>query len=122
MELKSDAKLLRVFLGEADKIKHSALCEVIVQEARKAGLAGATMWRGEMGFGATSRMRTARILDLSTDLPVIIEIVDEEAGIRAFLPVLHDLFEEAGCGGLITMENVKVIRYLHGKNSGADVP
>jgi hypothetical protein len=116
MELKTEAKLLRIFLGEADKVKHTALYEVIVREARKAGLAGATVWRGIMGFGPTSRIRTARILDLSTDLPVIVEIADEEEKINKFLPVLHDLFETAESGGLITVENVKVIKYLHGKD------
>jgi len=117
MELKAEAKLLRIFLGEADKVKHTALYEAIVREARRMELAGATVWRGIMGFGPTSRIRTARILDLSTDLPVIVEIADEEAKINRFLPVLHDLFEAAQCGGLITMENVKVIKYLHGTNS-----
>jgi hypothetical protein len=116
MELKAEAKLLRIFLGEADKVKHTALFEIIVKEARKLGLAGATVWRGIMGFGPTSRIRTARILDLSTDLPIIVEITDEEEKINRFLAVLHDLFESAQSGGLITIENVKVIKYLHGKD------
>lgn len=116
MELKAEAKLLRIFLGEADKVKHTALYEAIVREARKCGLAGATVWRGIMGFGPTSRIRTARILDLSTDLPIIVEIADEEEKINRFLPVLHDLFELAQSGGLITVETVRVIKYLHGKD------
>lgn len=116
MELKAEAKLLRIFLGEADKMKHTALYEVIVKEARNFGLAGATVWRGIEGFGPTSRIRTARILDLSTDLPVIVEITDEEEKINRFLPVLHELFESTQSGGLITMENVQVIKYLHGKD------
>lgn len=111
MELKADAKLLRIFLGETDKVQHMALYEAIVREARAAGLAGATASRGVMGFGRTSRIRTARILDLSADLPIIIEIADEEEKINQFLPALHDLFEAAQCGGLVTMENVKVIKY-----------
>ncbi|MBU1711892.1 MAG: DUF190 domain-containing protein [Proteobacteria bacterium] len=118
MELKAEAKLLRIFLGEAYKVKHTALYEIIVREARRMELAGATVWRGIMGFGPTSRIRTAKILDLSTDLPIIVEIVDEEEKINRFLPVLHDLFESAQCGGLVTMENVKVIKYLHGNNEG----
>lgn len=122
MELKSEAKLLRIFLGEADKVKHTALYEVIVREARRLGLAGATVWRGVMGFGPTSRIRTARILDLSTDLPVIVEIADEEQKINRFLPVLHDLFEAAQSGGLVTVENVKVIKYLHGKDRADGQP
>jgi hypothetical protein len=122
MELKGEAKLLRIFLGEADKVKHTALHEAIVREARRMGLAGATAWRGIMGFGPTSRIRTARILDLSTDLPMVVEIIDTEEKIDRFLPVLHDLFESAQRGGLVTMENVKVIKYLHGKNSGSISP
>jgi PII-like signaling protein len=116
MELKAEAKLLRVFLGESDTIKHTALYEVIVRRAREAGLAGATVWRGIMGFGPTSRIRTARILDLSTDLPIIVEIADEEQKINGFLPALHDMFESAGCGGIVTVEHVTVIKYLHGKD------
>ncbi|HOO51271.1 MAG TPA: DUF190 domain-containing protein [Alphaproteobacteria bacterium] len=117
MELKAEAKLLRIFLGEADKVKHTALYEAIVKEARKAGLAGTTVWRGISGFGPTSRIRTTKILDLSTDLPIIVEIADKEEKINQFLPILHDLFESAQSGGLITMENVKVIKYLHGKEN-----
>ncbi len=114
MELKGEAKLLRIFLGEADHLKHQALYEVIVREARRAGLAGATAWRGILGFGPTSRLRTAKILDLSSDLPITVEIVDEASKIERFLPTLHDLFETSGCGGLVTLENVQVIRYTHG--------
>jgi PII-like signaling protein len=106
---------LRIFLGESDKLKHRAMYEVIVHEARKTGLAGATVWRGIMGFGPTSRIRTSRVLDLSTDLPIIVEISDREEKINRFLPVLNELFESAQCGGFVTMENVKVIKYLHGK-------
>ena len=115
MELKSDAKLLRIFLGESDKLKHTPLYEEIVLRARRAGLAGATVWRCEMGFGPTSRIRTARILDLSTDLPIVVEIVDSQEKIDRFLPVLDGLFEAARCGGLITLEAAQVIRYAHGK-------
>ncbi len=114
MDLKKEAKLLRIFLGEADKLDHCALFDRIVREAHKLGLAGATVLRGIMGYGPTSHIRTARILDLSTDLPVVIEIADTEEKIDGFLPVLNALFEEAGCGGLITIENVEVLRYAHG--------
>lgn len=119
MELKADAKLLRIFLGESDKVNHTPLYEAIVREARRLELAGATAWRGIMGFGATSRIRTARILDLSADLPIVIEITDAEEKINRFLPALHDLFESARCGGFVTVENVKVIRYIPGKKRGA---
>ena len=114
MELKGSAKLLRIFIGEADKLHHTPLHEVIVREARAGGLAGATAWRGLMAYGPTSRIRTAKVLDLSTDLPVIIEIVDAEEKIHGFLPRLHELFEQAKSGGLVTMEKVEIIRYLHG--------
>jgi uncharacterized protein len=115
MELKGEAKLLRIFLGESDKAKHTPLYDVIVREARDMGLAGTTVWRGIEGYGATSRIRTSRILDLSTDLPIIVEIVDLEEKIDRFLPKLHDLFESVGCGGLITLEKVQIIKYTHEK-------
>jgi uncharacterized protein len=115
MELKGEAKLLRIFLGESDKAAHSPLYDVIVKQAKEAGLAGATVWRGIEGFGATSRIRTTRILDLSTDLPIIVEIVDYEERIDAFLPYLHDLFETLGCGGLMTLEKVQIIKYTSSK-------
>ena len=92
----------------------AALYDVIVREAHRLGLAGATAWRGIMGFGPTSHIRTSRILDLATDLPVVIEIADTEEKINGFLPVLTELFESSGCGGLVTVENVEVIRYTHG--------
>ncbi|MGW8255870.1 MAG: DUF190 domain-containing protein [Thermoguttaceae bacterium] len=116
MELKGTAKLLRIFIGEADKIKHTPLYEAIVQEARTAGLAGATVWRGILAFGPTSRIRTTKVLDLSTDLPIILEIVDEESKIDAFLPKLNELFTQGSCGGLVTIEKVEVIKYLHGNS------
>ena len=115
MEELSDAKLLRVFLGESDKIRHAPLYEAIVLEAKKAGLAGATAWRGLMGFGPTSRIRTAKILDLSVDLPIVVEITDDESKIAAFLPVLDQLLAEANSGGLITLEKVQILRYRHGQ-------
>lgn len=115
MEELSDAKLLRVFLGESDKIRHAPLYEAIVIEAKKAGLAGATAWRGLMGFGPTSRIRTAKILDLSVDLPIVVEITDDESKIAAFLPVLDRLLAEANSGGLITLEKVQILRYRHGQ-------
>ena len=104
----------RIFLGESDRHGGRALYEVIVRTARELGLAGATVWRGVEGYGAASRIHTAKILRLSEDLPVIIEIVDSEEKIRAALPRLDALLEEAGCGGLITLERAEIIRYTHG--------
>ena len=115
MELKGEAKLLRIFIGESDKVHHIPLYEAIVKEAKTMGLAGATAWRGILSYGPNSRIRTAKILDLSSDMPVIIEITDDEAKINTFLPKLNDLFEESSCGGLITVEKVQIIKYLHGK-------
>jgi PII-like signaling protein len=114
MELQGEAKLLRVFVGEADKLRHVPLYEAIVREAKAAGLAGATAWKGVMGFGPSSRIRTAKILDLSADLPMVVEINDAEEKINAFLPRLQAIFEQAGSGGLVTIERVQVIRYTHG--------
>ena len=115
MQAQSEAKLLRVFIGESDKIRHAPLYETIVREAKAAGLAGATAWRGLTGFGPSTRIRTAKILDLSADLPVVVEITDDESKIAAFLPVLDRLFEEANGGGLVTLEKVQILRYSHGK-------
>jgi PII-like signaling protein len=115
MELKGEAKLLRIFIGESDKVHHIPLYEAIVKEAKTMGLAGATAWRGILSYGPDSRIRTAKILDLSSDMPVIIEITDDEAKINTFLPKLNELFEESNCGGLITVEKVQIIKYLHGR-------
>ena len=117
MELTGEAKLLRIFIGESDKLRHVPLYEAIVREAKDAGLAGATVWKGVMGFGPSSRIRTAKILDLSGDMPLVIEINDTEEKISAFLPKLHELFEQSQSGGLVTMEKVQVIRYTHGKGA-----
>lgn len=111
MQLKRDAKLLRIFIGDSDKISHFPLYEKIVFEAKKMGLAGATVFKGIMGFGGASRIHSAKILRLSEDLPLVIEIVDEIDKIEKFLPILDKLFEEANCSGLITIEKAEVIKY-----------
>ena len=116
MEPQSEAQLLRIFIGESDKIRHVPLYEAIVREAKAAGLAGATAWRGLTGYGPSTQIRTAKILDLSADLPIIIEITDAEAKITGFLPMLDRLFAEAKCGGLVTVESVKIIRYARAKH------
>jgi PII-like signaling protein len=116
MKLAGDGKLLRIFLGESDKLEHKPLYEVIVRAARKEGLAGATVLRGVEGFGADSRIiHTAKILRLSEDLPIVIELVDTEENIRKFLPTVDGLFDQAGCGGMVTIEKAEVIRYRAGK-------
>ncbi len=114
MEIKGTAKLVRIFVGEDDKINHIPVYEKIVIEARKDGLAGATVFKGIMGYGGASMIHTAKILRLSEDMPLIIEIVDSEDKIEKFTEVLNDIFEKANCGGLITMEKVEVIKYVAG--------
>src|SRR6267378_1796908 len=110
MQLPHDATLLRIFIGESDRWEHRPLYEAIVLKARELHLAGATVLRGPMGFGKSSRLHTAKILRLSMDLPLVIEIVDAEEKIQAFLPILNEMMK----GGLVTMEKVKVLQYRGG--------
>jgi len=112
MKISGQAVLLRVFVGESDKLGHQPLYEAIVKKARDADLAGATVLKGILGFGATARIRTQKILDLSSDMSMVIEIVDEEEKIAAFQNVLSELFEQAACGGMVTLENIRVIHYV----------
>src|ERR1700739_2192415 len=109
MQIPKQAVLLRIFIGEDDKLEGRPLYEAIVMRARERHLAGATVLRGPMGFGAASRIHTAKILRLSMDLPMVIEVVDSEENVNAFLP---DLEEMIG-GGLVTLEKIKVIHYRH---------
>jgi uncharacterized protein len=114
MRIVGDGKLLRIFVGEAGRVDGQPLYEAIVRKARELGLAGATAWRGIEGYGAGSRIHTARILRLSEDLPIVIEIVDGDEKVRAALPELEDLIERSGGGGLVTLEKAEIIRYTHG--------
>lgn len=107
MEISEPALLLRIFIGEGDSYDGRPLYEVIVLKARERHLAGATVLRGPMGYGRSSRLHTAKILRLSEDLPVVIEIVDEEAKVKAFLPEL----ERVMGSGLVTLEKVQVLQY-----------
>ena len=111
--LPKDGKLLRIFVGESDKHEGRPLYEWIVRKAREQGLAGATVLRGLEGFGAHSRLHTAKILRLSTDLPIVVEIVDTEEKIQAFLPAIDDVIDE----GLATLEKVEIRFYRSGKSS-----
>ncbi len=110
MQIPRDALLLRIFLGESDRFEGRPLYERIVLEARERHLAGATVLRGPMGFGRSSRIHTAKILRLSEDLPIVVEIVDSEARIRAFLEHLEPMMGS----GLVTLEKVQVVRYGDG--------
>ena len=111
MQISKQALLLRIFFGEDDKLEGRPLYEAIVLKAREMHLAGATVLRGPMGFGASSRLHTTKILRLSEDLPLLIEIVDSEEKINDFLPVLDRMMSS----GLVTLEKVQVLQYGAGK-------
>ena len=117
MQIPHDAVLLRIFIGESDRWHHQPLYEALVLKARELHLAGATVLRGPMGFGKSSRMHTAKILRLSMDLPLVIEIVDSEEKINSVLPVLDEMMK----GGLVTLEKARVIDYRADVDSGAQI-
>ena len=107
MTIPEDGYLLRIFVGESDRHGHHPLYEAIVLKAREQGLAGATVLRGLMGFGKHSILHTAKILRLSEDLPMVIEIVDSREKVDEFLPLLQEMITD----GLVTLERVKVLQY-----------
>ena len=107
MQVEEKAALLRIFIGENDRFGQHPLYEAIVLKAREQGLAGATVLRGPMGFGHSSRLHTAKILRLSEDLPVVVEIIDSELNITTFLPLLEEMVK----GGLVSIEEVRILRY-----------
>jgi PII-like signaling protein len=109
MKLPEKSVLLRIFIGESDKYNHKPLYEQIILKARELNLAGATAIRGILGFGADSRLHSAKLLDLSIDLPIIIEIVDTQENIDKLLPFIDETVVE----GMVTLENIRVIKYRH---------
>jgi uncharacterized protein len=109
-----EATLLRIFVGESDRFEGHPLFEAIVLKAREVHMAGATVLRGPMGFGKTSRLHTAKILRLSDDLPVVVEIIDSQQQIDQFLPLLEPMI---GSSGLVTVEKVQLVRY--GESDGS---
>jgi PII-like signaling protein len=113
MKLPDEGKLLRIYIGESDTLKGKSLYEAIVLKARELNLAGATVFRGIMGYGASSRIHSIKLLRLSEDLPVMIEIVDSEDNINKILPFLDETVKE----GLITLEKVNIIKYRHNKKT-----
>jgi len=116
MKIEGQGCLLRIFLGESDRWEGRALHLAIVESAKKAGLAGATVLRGLEGFGANSRIHAAHVLRLSDDLPIVVEIVDREERIRAFLPALDGMVTE----GLVTLERVEVLKYRHSADAAGE--
>jgi len=111
MENNPKAKLLRIFIGEYDKLGNVPLYEALVYSAKKQGLSGATVTKGMMGFGANSKISTAKLFTISEDLPLIVEIIDIEDKIRSFVKIVDQMFEDSKSGGLITIEKAEVIRY-----------
>lgn len=109
MKLPQEGQLLRIFIGESNRHDGRPLYEAIVLKARSLNLSGATVLRGIMGFGANSRLHTTKILRLSEDMPIVIEVVDTQSNIEKLLPFLDDVVGE----GLITIENIRVIKYRH---------
>jgi PII-like signaling protein len=114
MKIDEDGLLLRIFIGESDRWQGKPLYEAIILKARELGLAGATMLRGMMGYGAASRIHTAKILRLSEDLPIVVEIVDSREKIESFLPLIDEMAQE----GLVTLERVRVLQYRHRPHPG----
>jgi PII-like signaling protein len=111
MQIPRQAQSLRIFIGETEQYEGQPLYEAIVLKARELHIAGATVLRGSMGYGHSSRLHTSKILRLSDDLPLVIEIVDGPEKIEAFLPVLETMFTQGGGSGLVTRENVQVLQY-----------
>lgn len=114
-QLNPNSKLLRIFIGENDKADHQPLYEALLFAAKKQGLAGATVLRGIMGYGASTKVHTAKLIDISQDLPIVIEIVDHEDKINTFLRTVNQLMDKAGCGGLVTIEKAHVLYYKSGR-------
>lgn len=120
MKLEGRGKLLRIFIGEDDHLERKPLYEVLVNRAGEVGMAGATVIRRVKSSGAGSRIHTAKLLKLSEDLPLVVEIVDTDERIDLFLPIVEDILERAGCGGMITEEKANVVHYTPGKNAQLD--
>ncbi len=110
-----EGKLLRIFIGEADQYHHSPLFEAIVRKAKEMNMRGATVLRGIEGFGANSMIHKAHLLDLSADLPVVVEIVDTEANINLLLPVVNDMITQVNAGAMVTIEKATIINYQPSK-------
>jgi hypothetical protein len=115
MEISGPAVRMRIYLGESDRLGHLPLYEAIVKRARDAGLAGATVLKGVLGYGASDHIRTSKLLDLSGDMPLVVEIVDQPDRIEAFRPVIAELMEHCGKGGMVTLGDIEVIHYQPGR-------
>lgn len=116
MNIPEEAVLLRIFIGETEQYHGRPLYEAIVLKARERGLAGATVLRGSLSYGASSHIHTAKILRLSYDLPIVVEIVDSEEKINSFLPVVDEMV----ASGLVTLERARVLHYRHKAQAGGN--
>ena len=115
MEITGQAIRMRVYVGESDHLGRLPLYEAIVKRARQEGLAGATVLKGVLGYGASDHIRTSKLLDLSGDMPLVVEIVDQAEKIEAFRPALAEMMETCGRGGMVTLGEIQVIHYQPGK-------
>lgn len=115
MQLDPDARLLRIFIGEIDKYGHRPLYEALLQEARKENMAGCTVLKGILSFGASSIVHTAKLIDISQDLPIVVEVVDTDEKINNYREKISEMLEKAGCGALVTIEKATVLHYKHRK-------
>lgn len=115
MEISGPAVRMRIYLGESDRLGHIPLHEAIVKRAREEGLAGATVLKGVLGFGASDHIRTSKLLDLSGDMPLVVEIVDISEKIESFRPILTEMMERCAQGGMVTLGEVEVLHYQPGK-------
>ncbi|MEJ2402555.1 MAG: DUF190 domain-containing protein [Xanthomonadales bacterium] len=116
MEISGRAVRMRIYVGESDHLGHLPLYEAIVKRARDEGLAGATVLKGVLGYGASDHIRTSKLLDLSGNMPLVVEIVDRPDRIEAFRPVIAELMEECGKGGMVTLGDVEVVHYQPGRH------
>jgi PII-like signaling protein len=115
MDTYTDAALMRIYLQESERHHHKALYEVLIEEARDAGLSGATVLRGIRGFGPSSKLLSARILDLTSDLPIVVQIIDRRERVEAFLVRVNELLDEVNSSALVTLDPSRVVRYVPGE-------
>jgi hypothetical protein len=118
MDTYNDAAILRIYLQESERYHHKALYEALIEEAREAGLSGATVLRGIRGFGLSSKILSSRILDLASDLPILVQIIDRRERVEAFLVRVNELLDEANSGALVTLDPSRVVRYAPGYDKG----
>ena len=118
MDNYTDAAVMRIYLQESERYHHKALYEALIEAAREAGLSGATVLRGIRGFGLSSKILSSRILDLASDLPIVVQIIDRRERVEAFLVRVRELLDEVNSGALVTLDPSRVVRYPAGDGEG----